>query len=109
MPGTEPVLELRGVDKSFGPVDVLHEVSLKVFGGEVLCLLGDNGAGKSTLIKILAGVHKPTRGEILMKGEPVRSTARGTQRTAGSRPCTSSAARFRSCPSGGRSSWASSP
>ena len=71
MPGTEPVLELRGVDKSFGPVDVLHEVSLKVFGGEVLCLLGDNGAGKSTLIKILAGVHKPTRGEILMKGEPV--------------------------------------
>ena len=71
MPGAEPVLELRGVDKSFGPVDVLHEVSLKVFGGEVLCLLGDNGAGKSTLIKILAGVHKPTRGEILMKGEPV--------------------------------------
>lgn len=71
MPGEEPVLELRGVDKSFGPVDVLHEVSLKVFGGEVLCLLGDNGAGKSTLIKILAGVHKPTRGEILMKGEPV--------------------------------------
>ena len=71
MPGTEPVLELRGVDKSFGPVDVLHEVSLKVYGGEVLCLLGDNGAGKSTLIKILAGVHKPTRGEILMNGEPV--------------------------------------
>ena len=71
MPGTEPVLELRGVDKSFGPVDVLHGVSLKVYGGEVLCLLGDNGAGKSTLIKILAGVHKPTRGEILMNGEPV--------------------------------------
>ena len=71
MPGAEPVLELRGVDKSFGPVDVLHEVSLKVYGGEVLCLLGDNGAGKSTLIKILAGVHKPTRGEILMNGEPV--------------------------------------
>ena len=71
MLGAEPVLELRGVDKSFGPVDVLHEVSLKVYGGEVLCLLGDNGAGKSTLIKILAGVHKPTRGEILMNGEPV--------------------------------------
>jgi simple sugar transport system ATP-binding protein len=66
-----PVLELRGVDKSFGPVDVLHEVSLKVQEGEVLCLLGDNGAGKSTLIKTICGVHKPTAGQILMDGEPV--------------------------------------
>ena len=66
-----PVLELRGVDKSFGPIDVLHEVSLKVHEGEVLCLLGDNGAGKSTLIKTLAGVYKPTAGMILMDGEPV--------------------------------------
>ena len=66
-----PVLELRGVDKSFGPIDVLHEISLKVHKGEVICLLGDNGAGKSTLIKILAGVHKPTAGEILMDGGPI--------------------------------------
>lgn len=66
-----PVLELKNVDKSFGPIDVLHEISLKVKQGEVLCLLGDNGAGKSTLIKTLAGVHKPTRGEILMDGTPV--------------------------------------
>jgi simple sugar transport system ATP-binding protein len=66
-----PVLELRKVDKSFGPIDVLHEISLKVHEGEVLCLLGDNGAGKSTLIKTLAGVHKPTRGEILMDGNVV--------------------------------------
>lgn len=66
-----PVLELRSVDKSFGPIDVLHEISLKVHEGEVLCLLGDNGAGKSTLIKTLAGVHKPTRGQILMDGEEV--------------------------------------
>lgn len=66
-----PVLELRGVDKSFGPIDVLHEISLKVKAGEVLCLLGDNGAGKSTLIKTLAGVHKPTRGEIFMDGTEV--------------------------------------
>lgn len=67
----KPVLELKNVDKSFGPIDVLHEISLKVHEGEVLCLLGDNGAGKSTLIKTLAGVHKPTRGEILMDGKPV--------------------------------------
>ena len=69
-----PVLELRNVDKSFGVIDVLHEISLKVGEGEVLCLLGDNGAGKSTLIKTLAGVHPPTRGEILMDGKPVNFT-----------------------------------
>ena len=66
-----PVVEMRNVDKSFGPIDVLHEISLKVHEGEVLCLLGDNGAGKSTLIKTLSGVHQPTRGEMLMDGKPV--------------------------------------
>jgi simple sugar transport system ATP-binding protein len=68
---TTPVLELRNVNKSFGPIDVLHDISLKVHAGEVLCLLGDNGAGKSTLIRTLAGVHKPTSGTILMDGEEV--------------------------------------
>ena len=74
MPEREPVLEMRNVDKSFGPIDVLHDISLKVHEGEVLCLLGDNGAGKSTLIKTLAGVHQPLRGEILMDGRPVKFT-----------------------------------
>ncbi|PKP74944.1 MAG: ABC transporter ATP-binding protein [Alphaproteobacteria bacterium HGW-Alphaproteobacteria-6] len=69
---THPVLELRNVSKSFGPIDVLHDISLKVNAGEVLCLLGDNGAGKSTLIMTLAGVHKPTTGEIFMDGEGIR-------------------------------------
>jgi simple sugar transport system ATP-binding protein len=64
----EPILELRNVSKSFGPIDVLHDISLKVKAGEVLCLLGDNGAGKSTLIKILAGVYTTSSGEILMDG-----------------------------------------
>ncbi|ASY65393.1 Inositol transport system ATP-binding protein (plasmid) [Sinorhizobium sojae CCBAU 05684] len=68
---TTPILELRNVNKSFGPIDVLHDISLKVHAGEVLCLLGDNGAGKSTLIKTLAGVHKPTSGTILMDGKEV--------------------------------------
>lgn len=69
-----PVIELRNVDKSFGPIDVLHDISLKVHEGEVLCLLGDNGAGKSTLIKTLAGVHQQTRGDILLDGKTVRFT-----------------------------------
>jgi simple sugar transport system ATP-binding protein len=66
-----PIIELRNVDKSFGPVDVLHDISLKVDAGEVLCLLGDNGAGKSTLIKVLSGVHQPTSGTVLMDGKEV--------------------------------------
>jgi len=66
-----PILSLNQINKSFGPIDVLHDISLQVSAGEVLCLLGDNGAGKSTLIKILSGVHIPTSGQILMDGAPV--------------------------------------
>ena len=66
-----PILELRNVNKSFGPIDVLHDITLKVDAGEVLCLLGDNGAGKSTLIKVLSGVHQPTSGKVLMDGKEV--------------------------------------
>jgi simple sugar transport system ATP-binding protein len=68
---TTPVLKLNNVNKSFGPIDVLHDISLEVRQGEVLCLLGDNGAGKSTLIKILAGVFRTTSGTIEMDGEVV--------------------------------------
>jgi simple sugar transport system ATP-binding protein len=67
----QPIFELRNVFKSFGPVDVLNDISLNVREGEVLCLLGDNGAGKSTLIKILSGVHMPTSGHIFMDGQEV--------------------------------------
>lgn len=68
---TTPLLKLTGINKSFGPVDVLHDISLEVKAGEILCLLGDNGAGKSTLIRILSGVHKPSSGEMLMNGKPM--------------------------------------
>jgi simple sugar transport system ATP-binding protein len=68
---TTPILELRNVNKSFGPIDVLHDISLKVHAGEVLCLLGDNGAGKSTLIKTMAGLFRPSSGNLLMDGKPV--------------------------------------
>ena len=66
-----PILELRNINKSFGPIDVLHDISLKVQAGEVLCLLGDNGAGKSTLIKLMSGVFVPSSGAMLLDGEPV--------------------------------------
>jgi simple sugar transport system ATP-binding protein len=65
------MLRLNRINKSFGPIDVLHDISLDVRRGEVLCLLGDNGAGKSTLIRILSGVHKPTSGTMEMEGKPV--------------------------------------
>lgn len=68
---SKTILELKNINKSFGPIEVLYDISLTVNAGEVLCLLGDNGAGKSTLIKILSGVHQPTSGEILMDGKPV--------------------------------------
>ena len=68
---TAPLLQLKSVNKSFGPIDVLHDISIEVKAGEVLCLLGDNGAGKSTLIRLLSGVHKPTSGEMLMNGKLV--------------------------------------
>ncbi len=68
---TKAILELKNVNKSFGPIEVLNNISLQVKAGEVLCLLGDNGAGKSTLIKILSGVYIPTSGEITMDGQPI--------------------------------------
>ncbi|MFH8251110.1 ATP-binding cassette domain-containing protein [Microbacterium sp. B2969] len=66
---SEPIIELRGVKKSFGPVSVLKGVDLKVRPGKVTALVGDNGAGKSTLIKGLAGVQPYDEGEVLIDGE----------------------------------------
>src|ERR1700751_2600737 len=63
------IIELKDVTKSFGRVNALCGISVKIDGGEVHCLLGDNGAGKSTLIKILSGVHKPTQGIYEFEGK----------------------------------------
>jgi len=68
---TEPLLELRGVNKSFGAVQVLHEVDLTVRSGRVTALVGDNGAGKSTLIKGVAGIYPFDHGDYLFEGETV--------------------------------------
>jgi D-xylose transport system ATP-binding protein len=67
----DPILELRGVSKSFGAVQALYKVDFHVAPGEVMALVGDNGAGKSTLIKSIAGIHTIDEGEILFDGQPV--------------------------------------
>ena len=66
-----PIIELRHVTKSFGPVDVLKGVNFTAHAGRVTALVGDNGAGKSTLIKGLAGVQPYDGGEVLFDGEAV--------------------------------------
>ena len=63
-----PALDVEGISKSFGAVRALDDVSLQVWHGQVLGLLGDNGAGKSTLVKCLAGVLKPDRGRVRVNG-----------------------------------------
>jgi D-xylose transport system ATP-binding protein len=67
----EPVIELRSIVKSFGPVDVLKGVDLKAYAGKVTALVGDNGAGKSTLIKGLSGVQPYDGGTVLFDGTEV--------------------------------------
>ena len=67
----DTVLQLVNVSKSFGPVNVIKDVTLSVRRGQVQALLGENGAGKSTLIKMIAGVHQPDSGKILVDGSEV--------------------------------------
>lgn len=70
--GNDALLVLDKVCKSFGPVQVIDEVTVEVHAGKVSVLLGENGAGKSTLIKMIAGVHEPDAGRILMDGKAVK-------------------------------------
>jgi len=67
-----PLVELKGICKSFGRVAALDGIDFEIRPNEVVGLLGDNGAGKSTLVKILSGVVFPDRGTILQAGTPVR-------------------------------------
>src|SRR3954451_10103033 len=67
----DPILSARKLNKSFGPVRVLHDVDFDVYPGEVTALVGDNGAGKSTLVKCFAGINTIDSGELLFEGHPV--------------------------------------
>ena len=69
---TSPVLRLKGINKSFSGVQVLHDISFDLHKGEVHCIVGENGAGKSTLIKIISGAYQFDSGEIIYQGATLR-------------------------------------
>ena len=78
-----PLLQLRGICRSFGHVRAVHEVDVDLHRNEILGIVGDNGAGKSTLMKIIAGTVSPDSGRILMNGEPVEITTAQDSRRLG--------------------------
>ncbi len=81
--GTTPVLELRDIRKTFAGVAALRDASLALRPGTVHALMGENGAGKSTLIKVLAGVHTPDAGHVLLDGHPITFANPAQARDAG--------------------------
>ncbi len=81
--GTTALLELRDIRKTFAGVAALRDASLTLRAGAVHALMGENGAGKSTLIKVMAGVHTPDEGEILLHGRPVTFATPARARDAG--------------------------
>ena len=78
-----PVLELRDVSKSFGPVVALRSGSLRVEAGSIHALVGENGAGKSTLVKVVAGVHRRDSGTFELGGEAVDFSSTAESKKSG--------------------------
>jgi fructose transport system ATP-binding protein len=78
-----PVLQAKGIVRTYGHVVALDGVDLELYPGEVLAVIGDNGAGKSTLIKCLSGAVAPNQGEMLLDGEPVQFRSPQDARTYG--------------------------
>ncbi|MFN2340504.1 MAG: sugar ABC transporter ATP-binding protein [Halanaerobium sp.] len=81
--GTEKVLEMKNITKTFPGVKALDKVNFSLRKGEVHALLGENGAGKSTLMKVLNGIHKRDDGEIFLKGQPVEFESTKEAQNAG--------------------------
>lgn len=69
---TTPLLEMRGISKSFPGVQALKDVTIRIDPGEVVALVGENGAGKSTLMRILSGVMTPDKGSLVWQDTPVQ-------------------------------------
>jgi rhamnose transport system ATP-binding protein len=78
-----PIVTLRHVAKAFGAVRAVIDGTIDLYAGEAHALLGENGAGKSTMVKILAGVHEPDAGEVLLDGHPVTLASPAAARDAG--------------------------
>jgi branched-chain amino acid transport system ATP-binding protein len=82
-----PLLELRGVEKTFGGLTVISGLDLEVAEGEIVSVIGPNGAGKTTLFNLVTGLYEPDEGDILLEGEslvglaPHKITQRGVART----------------------------
>jgi ABC-type polar amino acid transport system ATPase subunit len=75
MPATSPIIAAEAVSKSFGPIEVLHRVSLEVAERDVVCVIGPSGSGKTTLLRCLALLEPPSGGRILMKGTTIGSAS----------------------------------
>ena len=71
VPQTRPILELRNVCTHYGPIQVLRNISLEIYQGEIVCLLGGNASGKTTTLKAILGFVVPTQGDVLLDGQRV--------------------------------------
>ena len=78
-----PIVEMKGIRKSFGAVQALRGVDLALRHNEILGLIGDNAAGKSTLMKVLSGAYLPDEGEIFLEGKKVHITGPEDSRNLG--------------------------
>ena len=79
----QPLLSLAHAAKAFGAVRAVVDASIDLYGGEAHALVGENGAGKSTVVKMLAGVHQPDEGELLIEGQPAVLTGPAAAQAAG--------------------------
>ena len=82
-PPLEPLLVAGGLRRAYGRVRVLHDLDLTLAAGELLAVAGPNGAGKSTLLRILAGLMRPSAGEVRLLGRPLAGDAAEARRAVG--------------------------
>ena len=87
-----PLLQVRQLNVAYGDVQVLWDVHLDVYPGEIVALVGANGAGKSTLLATLSGLLAPRSGEILLSGQPIAGRPRTRTGRGGPGPCAGGAA-----------------
>jgi len=81
-----PLIEVKELDLYFGMFHALKNVSVSFNAGELIGLVGDNGAGKTTLIRVLCGIHEPSRGEVYFDGQRAPNSIRSSPSSSASRP-----------------------